>query len=374
VSDREQGRRPEGQTKQELTAEAEEAGAASATPASELRYRLTQGREGTAPLDRIRAERRSVGNDVVRRMAVMRKAGGAATMRPAIPDGGSPLAGDLQKRMEGTLGADLSGARVSTSGESARAASALGARAFTVGTDVHFGAGEYAPGTAEGDKLIAHELTHVVQGQRSGIQRKASAGAEHEGEEAKVSHPDDPAEKEADEVAEQATDKLHGKKKKGEGSPGREAGKQEAPKIAAKLQPGVIPLAGKDPLRGGKKDELGTGPEANAVRVGNANQAGVQRPPQHHVLPQEGEHKAWFAARGVNVDDYCVNLDQAHHEAIHKMDWNGRIMKAMGDAEAAQKGKKLTLEQIIKVARDLMGQFQIGSLPFVKYGSERPEQ
>ena len=39
--------------------------------------------------------------------------------------------------------------------------------------DVHFAAGQYAPGTKEGDRLLAHELTHVVQGQKSGVQRKA---------------------------------------------------------------------------------------------------------------------------------------------------------------------------------------------------------
>ena len=41
--------------------------------------------------------------------------------------------------------------------------SSLNARAFTVGTDVGFAAGEYKPGTLIGDALIAHELAHVVQ-------------------------------------------------------------------------------------------------------------------------------------------------------------------------------------------------------------------
>jgi hypothetical protein len=58
---------------------------------------------------------------------------------------------------------DLGGVRVHTDSHAAEAASAIGARAFTVGSDVFFGAGEYAPGTAEGDQLIGHELTHVAQ-------------------------------------------------------------------------------------------------------------------------------------------------------------------------------------------------------------------
>lgn len=114
--------------------------------------------------------------------------------------------------MEPRLGADLSNVRVHQGAESADAAEQMGARAFTVGNDVHFGAGEFAPGTKEGDKLLAHELTHVVQGQRGGaVQRKAApsdAGAEEDHEH--VSHPEEPAEKEADAVADHVGDELHG--------------------------------------------------------------------------------------------------------------------------------------------------------------------
>jgi hypothetical protein len=120
--------------------------------------------------------------------------------------------------MEPKLGADLSSVRVHTGGDSATAAKGFGARAFTVGSDVHFNAGEFSPGTKEGDKLLAHELTHVVQGQKSGVQRKpeeeegkeaegAEGGAEGKdaggkGDAGEVSDPNEPAEKEADAVGE----------------------------------------------------------------------------------------------------------------------------------------------------------------------------
>ncbi|GAA0603271.1 hypothetical protein GCM10010174_19520 [Kutzneria viridogrisea] len=70
--------------------------------------------------------------------------------------------------MEGALAADFSGVRVHTGPTAQQAASALRAHAFTSGTDIMFGAGEYRPGTLSGDRLIAHELTHVVQ-QRQGV-------------------------------------------------------------------------------------------------------------------------------------------------------------------------------------------------------------
>src|SRR4051794_29414234 len=87
--------------------------------------------------------------------------------RVPIPQAsGAALDSGTRKKMEGHLGGDLSNVRVHTGGDSAKAASALGARAFTDGQDVHFNAGQFSPGSKEGDRLLAHELTHVVQGQQ----------------------------------------------------------------------------------------------------------------------------------------------------------------------------------------------------------------
>src|SRR5439155_1662171 len=58
----------------------------------------------------------------------------------------------------------LSQVRVHTGGDAAGSAKQLGAKAFTVGSDVHFAAGAFAPGTGEGDRLLAHELAHTLQG------------------------------------------------------------------------------------------------------------------------------------------------------------------------------------------------------------------
>lgn len=61
------------------------------------------------------------------------------------------------------FGRDFSQVRIYDGAEAAASARAIGARAYTVGSNIIFGNGEYAPQTAEGAKLIAHELTHVVQ-------------------------------------------------------------------------------------------------------------------------------------------------------------------------------------------------------------------
>jgi hypothetical protein len=76
---------------------------------------------------------------------------------------GSPLDGGVKSRMESAFGHDFSRVRVHTDGQAANLSSTVNARAFTVGEQVAFGAGEYQPGTLIGDALIAHELAHVVQ-------------------------------------------------------------------------------------------------------------------------------------------------------------------------------------------------------------------
>lgn len=65
--------------------------------------------------------------------------------------------------MEARLGHDFSQVRVHADARAAESARAVNARAYTVGRDVVFGAGQYAPGTRDGEILLAHELTHVLQ-------------------------------------------------------------------------------------------------------------------------------------------------------------------------------------------------------------------
>lgn len=69
----------------------------------------------------------------------------------------------VRRSMEAGLGHDFSGVKVHTDAKAAEAAQALNARAYTVGSEIIFGAGEYSPHTQPGKRLIAHELTHVAQ-------------------------------------------------------------------------------------------------------------------------------------------------------------------------------------------------------------------
>lgn len=98
-------------------------------------------------------------------------AGGGPALVPAgveggitsMSGGGAPLDHGVRARFEPRFGFDFSDVRVHSGREAAGAALSLGARAFTVGRDIFFGAGEYQPSTASGRHLIAHELTHTIQ-------------------------------------------------------------------------------------------------------------------------------------------------------------------------------------------------------------------
>jgi hypothetical protein len=184
--------------------------------------------------------------------------------------------------MEPRLGADLSEVKVHVGSEDTRAAQSLGARAFTVGSDVHFGSGEYQPGTKEGDRLIAHELTHVVQGQRTGVHRKTDeAGGDGKGHSAEhgaeVSQPHEPAEKEADAVADHVADDLHGDAKKGAGAKDKGAGKDKG-KGKDKEKKGA---GGKDAHAGGEQDGGAGGHDAAAEHGGEAGKAGAEHGAEH---------------------------------------------------------------------------------------------
>jgi hypothetical protein len=95
--------------------------------------------------------------------------------------GGQPVPAALGGRMAAALGADLSAVRVHTDARADALNATLGSRAFTAGADVFVRRGQYRPGTAAGDALLAHELTHTVQqatGRAPAVQRLLEVGDE----------------------------------------------------------------------------------------------------------------------------------------------------------------------------------------------------
>jgi hypothetical protein len=86
--------------------------------------------------------------------------------------GGVAIADNIREPMEQAFGADFSGVKVHTDGQSDLLNRSIQARAFTTGQDVFFRSGEYNPGSRGGQELLAHELTHVVQQNGGQVQAK----------------------------------------------------------------------------------------------------------------------------------------------------------------------------------------------------------
>lgn len=117
----------------------------------------------------------------------------AAAVAAASSSSGQPLPAAIQRKFEGSLGADLSQVRVHSGSASAAAAESLSARAYTIGNDIHFNQGQYDPSSPTGEQLLAHEVAHTVQ--QAGVARRVQLKLE-------VSAPGDAHEAEADRAAE----------------------------------------------------------------------------------------------------------------------------------------------------------------------------
>lgn len=83
----------------------------------------------------------------------------------------SSLNPEVQGQMEGALGADFSDVKIHPNSEKAPA---VGALAYTQGSDVHFAPGQYNPNSSSGQELLGHELTHVVQQREGRVQPTTS--------------------------------------------------------------------------------------------------------------------------------------------------------------------------------------------------------
>lgn len=163
---------------------------ADATP---TRDEAEPGRSSKSAL--MRKPSQAIASGLVQRKA--RDANGVAdgaehAVSAASSSSGSALPDTLMRKFESSLGADLSGVRVHTGEASAAANDAVGAKAYTLGNDIHFGAGHYDPSSSGGQHLLAHEVAHTVQ--QSGMTQRMQFKLA-------VSSPGDHLEHEADRAA-----------------------------------------------------------------------------------------------------------------------------------------------------------------------------
>jgi hypothetical protein len=109
---------------------------------------------------------------------VQRKGGGSDSNHSALEgqlnasrNSGSPMAPDVQQNMESSFGTNFNNVRIHDNDSAAGMNNSLNAQAFTNGSNIYFNKNKYNPKSSEGQHLLAHELTHVVQ---QGAAKKSS--------------------------------------------------------------------------------------------------------------------------------------------------------------------------------------------------------
>jgi hypothetical protein len=141
----------------------------------------------------------TMGNTAVQRLLAQRSGDGAGVVdeETAVAinqqrGSGGSLDSNMAQKAGQTMGQDFSGVTVHTDAQADHLSRQLGAEAFTTGSDVFFREGAYDPASSDGQRLIAHELTHVVQ--------QGAAAPNVQGK-LTVNDPDDQFEAQADTVA-----------------------------------------------------------------------------------------------------------------------------------------------------------------------------
>ena len=191
----------------------------------------TLGTSGAMHLQRM-AGNAAMGALVQRKASGEQEEGNGSPVHDVIgKGGGSSLDAGVRTQMESKMGQDFSDVKVHTGPDAANASKSVQAQAFTVGNEIVFNDGKYNPGSPEGQRTIAHELTHVVQ-QRNG----SVDGTPREGG-ISVSDPGDKYEQEAEATADHVMSNGGGHEGHDHAAPAASAGVQrEAEEDGAAVQ------------------------------------------------------------------------------------------------------------------------------------------
>jgi hypothetical protein len=189
---------------------------------------------------------------------------------------GRPLDAETRSFMESRFDFDFGQVQVHADSDAAQSAETINANAYTIGPHIVFGEGEYSPASSEGQELIAHELTHIVQQAQGPV-----AGTPIGAGELSVSDPLDEFERAADTTAHRVLESAtHGSTELEQAE-----GKKEG---AAELAGGAGTLSQSKGIQRQGPDDLPVQVPVNPVvpgDPGNVNPFGDTEPPFNPVGP-----------------------------------------------------------------------------------------
>ena len=234
---------------------------------------------------------------------------------------GQPLDSQTRNFMESGFGHDFSKVRIHADAKAGASARAVHSLAYTVGNDLVFGSGQYSPRTAQGTKLIAHELTHVVQQGEHATAMQSSLT---------IGHPHDHYEQEADRMAAFITDRGVNTERRSPAISALQGGQIQRACAACEEEEEEKPqhkgFTYEDLLAGELKEEeepqpLGAmAPEKTLPRKDKLPHAGAAT-----IVCEKGDYvvklNSW-AGKPCGISD-CVTV----HESSHIDDWRARWPK-----------------------------------------------
>jgi len=153
------------------------------------------GRMAPLSTGRVMALQRSAGNAAVAQLLSDEETEGTSVRDVVGRGGGQPLPDTSRQQMEQSFGQDFSDVRVHSGSDAASSARSVQAKAYTVGSDIVFGEESPSLESGDGQRALAHELTHVVQQRTGPVDGTPVSGG------LSVSDPSDRFEREAESVA-----------------------------------------------------------------------------------------------------------------------------------------------------------------------------
>ncbi len=267
---------------------------------------------------------------------------------------GAPLPDAQRAKFERSLGADLGAVRVHAGGASAGAAEAVQAQAFTVGNDVHFGAGRFDPGSRGGERLLAHEVAHTLQ----------QAGAPARQDKLAVSGPGDAAEREADRIADAMVD-------------GAKAPlPSEKPSATLHRAPAPDAAYGPKPYDGPAPNWSSTvdpNKPASTFAIADPSLSPTLRAKFEVELLKQIKKSATLSKLGATVAEVRKKVEEDHDDGERKALWQASqyaLIETLNvDDPASQRYKKSNVTFCIVYAADMVKALG-GYLPYVWYAKD----
>ena len=243
---------------------------------------------------------------------------------------GEQLPTDLSGSLGEHYGQDFSSVRVHADPEAGKIAGALQSHAFTHGNDLYFAPGKFKPGAPDGQRLIAHELGHVVA-QRTGVDAGGGGGLT-------VGHAHDPAEAAADRAADGAMSAL---RRQASGPGGHQHGNCDCAPAESSLRRSFAPTDGSPLRRSVVSGTIRREGETDVQEVGNTFEGGTGK---YAGTKKENE-------KGVSTTTHKAVAGAWGEASTEKDEFNGKTHQK-GKAEASGMAGAEAYIALIKTATE----------------------